>query len=279
MPDSEFEIETPAGRDQNPTPFATLVLVVLSIILIFSVGLLLSFWVQRRFSNPDLKAVVLSAELLLLIPELLYIGWKKLSFRKVFRLRPVSLQLLAASVVVTIGLVPLTDTLDRVLQNWIRMPAEMENLIKASFQFNNPLFFWIAFLSVTLFAGIFEEMLFRGFFQQVWERAFSPLPAIGISAILFAVVHFNPWWLIQILLLGILLGYIAYRSDSVVPGIFIHVLNNAIAFYFLRIPDQKMGWYLNNQAVRWYWLVFGLILFVTGFRWMLNLFGEVREWK
>ncbi|NOY78275.1 MAG: CPBP family intramembrane metalloprotease [Calditrichaeota bacterium] len=252
------------------TPGRTLILVLCSMLLVFGVGFALAMWIRIKSPNSDLRALVLSAELLLLVPEFIFLKWKKLSFRQAFRLRPVGWPVLAASILLTIGLIPISDAIDRIVQNWLVMPPEMENLIKESFRFNNPVYFWVAFLSATIFAGIFEEILFRGFFQKVWETYFSPAWAITVSAVLFAVVHLNPWWLFQILLLGVLLGYIAYRSDSVIPGIFIHVLNNAIAVVFLKIPDEKLGWYLKGETVRWPWLAGGLILFVVGFRWMME---------
>ena len=266
----DLQEETPVW---NPliTPRWALLMTACSILLIFGVGFGLSLWIRAKSVNPDLKAVVLSAELLLLVPEIIFLKLKRISFSEAFRLRPVSWQVLAASVLLTIGLIPISDAIDRVIQNWLIMPPAVEELIKQSFQFKNPLYFWIAFLSATFFAGIFEEMLFRGFFQKVWETYFSPAWAIAVSAILFAVVHLNPWWLFQILLLGILLGYIAFKSDSVIPGIFIHVLNNTIAVFFLKIPDEKLGWYLNEQTVRWYWLAAGIILFIAGFEWMMKL--------
>jgi len=252
------------------TPGRTLILVICSMLLIFGVGFGLAIWVRAKSTNPDLRALVLSAELLLLVPEIIFLKWKKFSFKRAFRLRPVGWPIVAASVLLTIGLIPISDAIDRIVQNWLVVPPEMEELIKESFRFYNPLYFWVAFLSATIFAGIFEEILFRGFFQKVWETYFSPAWAIAVSAVLFAVVHLNPWWLFQILLLGVLLGYVAFKSDSVIPGIFIHVLNNAIAVVFLNIPDERLGWYLKGETVRWYWLAGGMILFAVGFRWMME---------
>ncbi len=270
MTDPESRPEEMFVEKSLLTPGRALLLVVGSMLLIFGVGFGLSLWVRTKSANPDLKALVLSAELLLLVPEIIFLGWKRISFKRAFRLRPVGWPVVAASVLVTIGLIPISDALDRILQTWLVMPPEMEELIKESFRFNNPLYFWLAFLSATIFAGIFEEILFRGFFQKVWETYFSPAWAIAVSSILFAVVHLNPWWLFQILLLGILLGYVAFKSDSVIPGIFIHVLNNAIAVVFLKIPDERLGWYLKGETVRWYWLAGGIILFAAGFQWMME---------
>ncbi len=278
--------ETPhVAPQQDVRPLTALSLVLVSMLLIFGVGFLLALWVRRPGTPPDARAVIFAAEWLLLIPELGYLRWKKLSLVRVFRLNPVPVSLIAAAVVLTIGLVPLTDALDRLIEVWIPMPKDMEEMLKLSFDFHNPLFFYVAFFSATLFAGTFEEMLFRGFFQGVWERNFSAGWAIGISATLFALVHLNPWWLVQILILGILLGYIAFRSQSVIPGIFVHVLNNMIALFFLNLPEKGKNWYAVDGTVRWYWLALGIVLFAGAWTRMEKIWNRgkckevLQEWK
>ncbi len=268
-PETQVEPETQFVR-----PLTALALVFTSMLLIFGVGFLLTLWVRRPGANPDARALIFAAELLILLPEWIYLAWKKLNFVEAFRLRPVPLSLILAAIVLTLGLVPLTDALDRLIQIWIPVPKGMEEMLRLSFDFHNPIYFWLAFLAATLFAGMFEEMLFRGFFQGVWERTFSAGWAIGISATLFALVHLNPWWLVQILILGVLLGYIAFRSQSVIPGIFIHVLNNAIALLFFKLPGQGESWYSVGQNVRWYWLSLGIILFAVGFTWMRKIWEK-----
>ena len=255
-------------------PLTALALVTVSMLLIFGVGFLLTLWVRRPGANPDARAVIFAAELLLLIPELVYIGWKRLNFFEVFRLNPVPLSLIVAAIVLTVGLIPLTDALDRLIQVWIPVPKGLEEMLKLSFVFHNRFYFWLAFFSATLFAGTFEEMLFRGFLQGTWELYFSAGWAIGISATLFAVVHLNPWWLVQILILGLLLGYVAFRSKSVIPGIFVHVLNNTVALLFLKAPDKGENWYSTGPNVHWYWLVLGAILFLAGFVWMKKIWDK-----
>ena len=84
------------------------------------------------------------------------------------------------------------------------------------------------FIQMTLFAGIFEELMFRGAVLG-FLRKFGDRTAILISAFLFALIHGN---LIQIpfaFVLGLYLGYVACRTKNLLYPILIHAVNNGVA--------------------------------------------------
>ena len=84
------------------------------------------------------------------------------------------------------------------------------------------------FIQMTLFAGIFEELMFRGAVLG-FLRKFGDRTAILISAFLFALIHGN---LIQIpfaFVLGLYLGYVACRTNNLLYPILIHAVNNGVA--------------------------------------------------
>ncbi len=87
---------------------------------------------------------------------------------------------------------------------------------------------FVFFVQMTLVAGIFEELLFRGAVLGNLRR-FGDKTAILVSAFLFAVFHGN---LIQApfaFVLGLYLGYVACKTGNIVYSILIHATNNAIA--------------------------------------------------
>ncbi len=53
--------------------------------------------------------------------------------------------------------------------------------------------------------------------------------AVGVTAALFAAVHFVPAAIPVLAVYGLLLGLIRSRTDSIVPGAVAHALNNAVA--------------------------------------------------
>ena len=65
----------------------------------------------------------------------------------------------------------------------------------------------------------------------------KPRNAILISALIFGIVHFNPWQFIGAFLLGIVLGVVYFKTKSLLMSIFLHFFNNTIAAIMLKFCD------------------------------------------
>ena len=86
------------------------------------------------------------------------------------------------------------------------------------------------FLSIALIAPIAEEMLFRGGIEGfLLRRKIKPIIAILVSAIIFGVIHANPAQIFFATILGIIFGWMYYRTGSILPSIVGHVLNNTVS--------------------------------------------------
>lgn len=100
------------------------------------------------------------------------------------------------------------------------------------------------YVVVGLLAPLVEEMVFRGAILRALLTAFrSHWAAIAVSAALFAVVHGNPAQMPHAFLVGLLLGWMYYRTDSIVPGVAYHWVNNSIAYALYNImpaPDAPL---------------------------------------
>lgn len=94
-------------------------------------------------------------------------------------------------------------------------------------------------LSITLVAPVLEECLFRGAIEGHLLKKMKPWAAILISALLFGIVHMNPAQVAYASLIGIVLGWLYWRSGSVLPSIVAHVLNNTIAVIGMRYYDSE----------------------------------------
>jgi len=98
------------------------------------------------------------------------------------------------------------------------------------------------YLAIGIFAPVAEEMVFRGGILRSLLRLTNGRNcwmAIVFSALLFGVVHGNVAQGVNAFLLGLLLGWMYYRTDSIVPGILFHWVNNTIAFILFRLmPDM-----------------------------------------
>ncbi|WP_375769143.1 CPBP family intramembrane metalloprotease [Archangium gephyra] len=87
-----------------------------------------------------------------------------------------------------------------------------------------------SFVSVVLLAPLLEELLFRGIILDGLLKNHSPAKAIAGSAVLFGVIHLNIWQGIAGLLAGLFLGWVYWKTRSLVPCILIHATHNLLAF-------------------------------------------------
>ena len=62
----------------------------------------------------------------------------------------------------------------------------------------------------------------------------KPRNAIIISALVFGIVHFNPWQFIGAFLLGIVLGVVYFKTKSLLMSIFLHFFNNTIVVVMMK---------------------------------------------
>ena len=90
-------------------------------------------------------------------------------------------------------------------------------------------------LLICVFPAIMEEIAFRGLLQHWLEIAVRPTKAMLLSAILFAGLHFSLVSLPYLFLVGLLLGWMKYRTRSLYPSMLVHFLHNLtvvlIAYY------------------------------------------------
>lgn len=98
---------------------------------------------------------------------------------------------------------------------------------------------WLAFLMVGISAPVLEEVLFRGVILTGLLRNYRPWVAIGQSALLFGLFHFNPIQIVSAGIMGLLLGWMYYRTRSLLLCIIIHALNNLLALWANTHPTTK----------------------------------------
>jgi sodium transport system permease protein len=91
---------------------------------------------------------------------------------------------------------------------------------------------WVAVGVLALLPAICEELAFRGFILSGLEYQRRTRSAILLSALMFGFLHVLMSLFQQLFnatLLGVVLGLLAVRSRSLLPGIVFHFLNNALA--------------------------------------------------
>lgn len=121
--------------------------------------------------------------------------------------------------------------------SWMDLPDNLADQMKALA--HNPL----GVLSIAVVGPILEEVMFRGAIQGYMMRRFSnPWVGIFVAAIVFGLFHMNPVQILYASLIGVILGWMYYRTGSLIPVIIGHILNNSIAAVgmMLGVDDAEM---------------------------------------
>lgn len=87
--------------------------------------------------------------------------------------------------------------------------------------------FVLSLLAVGIIGPIFEEILFRGLVFGELRKITKVQVAIFIQALLFGIYHMNLVQGTYAFVIGILLGYVYYRSSSIISSIIVHVTINS----------------------------------------------------
>jgi membrane protease YdiL (CAAX protease family) len=76
-----------------------------------------------------------------------------------------------------------------------------------------------------------EELLFRGFFFRGFANAFGAWPAIILTSAAWAITHVQYQWFFvgEIFMLGMLFGWLRWRSGSTILTIALHAAVNGLA--------------------------------------------------
>ena len=95
----------------------------------------------------------------------------------------------------------------------------------------------LGFLFVVLLVPFYEEILFRGVFLSSCEKHMRFFIANSLQAFLFALLHQELKLIPFYFAFGYLAGYFRRKSQSLAPGISMHVTNNCLAFLSLLLKS------------------------------------------
>ncbi len=205
-------------------------------------------------------------EAIIIVPALFVTIQQRYSFVAVFRLRPVNLRTIQASILLGLGLTVVIDEFDRLFQLVLPMPEILRQAMEESLKIQTVSEFFIIVFSAVFLAAILEELLFRGFVQTSFEKTFDVTKAVMATAFLFAIIHLNPWWTVQFTLFGTILGVMAWKSNSVFPPMIVHFINNGTALAFSNTNPESIAWYLNGNHVNIFILLIAIFLTVFGMK-------------
>jgi len=99
----------------------------------------------------------------------------------------------------------------------------------------------VALLGVALLPGVGEELALRGLVQRGLEPRTGAVAAVGVTAVLFGLLHGEPVHAAGAAVLGVYLGSVVALSGSVRPAVLCHVANNAVATLGTALAWERVG--------------------------------------
>lgn len=126
----------------------------------------------------------------------------------------------------------LTTSLLSVVGQIITIPDEQQQI---GFANPNTLELVLAFAALVLVVPVAEELLFRGFIYRGIRKGFNFVITSLAVSLLFAVAHGQLNVGLDVFCLSLVLCYMREKTDSLWPGIILHGLKNAVAFFMIFI--------------------------------------------
>lgn len=122
-----------------------------------------------------------------------------------------------------------------------------------------------SFFVIGILAPLAEELVFRGaILRYLLDIRVNTWVAIILSAVLFSLAHLNPAQMVHAFLIGILLGWMYSKTDSIVPCLILHCFNNIASVFIMRMyPDPSLrliDLFGGNQHAVWMAVFFSLCL-------------------
>jgi membrane protease YdiL (CAAX protease family) len=176
---------------------------------------------------------IISLSVIMGLPAILIVLWiatrlSRTPFADYLALRWTSWRMLAAGVAGMVLLMVVWEVISRVAGRE-SSPGFMTDVLKTA-QADGAL--WLLVFAFCVAAPITEEFFARGFLYRGWSESFlGPGGAILLSSAVWTLMHMQYSWffLAQVFSIGMLLGYLRYRSNSTWLVVVLHGFNNLAA--------------------------------------------------
>jgi membrane protease YdiL (CAAX protease family) len=217
----------------NKDPFSNIAsaFLVFGIFILASIVVALPFGIIQNYIGPQFKSLINFLSYTLSMVLLLYITVKiRKSYFFSWEKVPAFVFLLCIPLVLSIGII-----LEPV-SNLIPMPVRIQKLFAD--MVTRDIF---SFLMIVIAALVLEELVFRGIILDGLLKRYSPQKAIFWSAFIFGLVHMNPWQFIGAFMVGSVMGWVYFKTRSLIPCILMHLVNNLAGFLFLFYSNDTTG--------------------------------------
>ena len=221
--------------------------------------LILMIWFFMSFALPSPTTFAEFAELALVTqlvviatPALLMTVMLTRSPRKTLLLNRPPWLAVPAALLLALLLHPVVAALQILVTRLYPVDSGIVELLAGLFKGEHPL--WQLLLVFAVAPAIAEELAFRGFILSGFRRSGHKWRAIVISSLFFGMTHGIFQQSLVAILLGVVIGYIAVQSGSILPAMLYHMLHNALRISLPQFASDaldrypRLDWLVQNVS-------------------------------
>ncbi|NQT65880.1 MAG: CPBP family intramembrane metalloprotease, partial [FCB group bacterium] len=207
------------------------------IIVYFVIMIIALYYIGGSWQLKDIMNGLIKTQLLIiLLPVILILRISKTDIKTALRLNYTNPLNFLLVLIAAVPLLLLAGILGQLINNIFPVSEAyleaLENLVTVQ---QNGL--WFTIFVVGVLPGICEEVMFRGFILSALRKK-GVWYGIILTAVLFGAFHLDPFRLLPAALLGIWLGFIAMKTNSLYVPILAHFAQNTITILITNYADK-----------------------------------------
>ena len=232
----KFMYRNSLKKDSNKIGLLLIIIEIISII----VSLIIGFLEYDNLKNSTYVFLYegLLSLLFFFIPSTVFILVNRLSFNDILPFKNTKKGLTPILVMFGFALCMAANLVSMLMSGFMQMIG-LNPSIDSSFETNSTLDIVLYFVIVAIIPALIEEYAFRGVIYGVLEK-YSKGLAIFVSSVLFAIFHGNFEQIFFVLPVAFIFGYARAVSNSMLPSIIIHCLNNATSVALTLMYENEM---------------------------------------
>ena len=244
-------------RDKEPTPNFTEAACCFVIIMLLQFGAMkfmqsaITDSGGTPFGTLMMKLLIVQQLAIIAAPAVLMGILLTTSVPRTFRLRLPNWRILAVAALLPLTLHPLTLELARSMQEWFfpPLPKSFQNVALTMKDSSQNI--WFVLMAFAMMPAVCEELAFRGFILSGFARSGRTWLAIGLSSLTFGLMHMIPQQVFNAALLGVVLGLIAVRGNSLIPCVVFHFAYNGLQV----VRERTDASVFDEYGLRWLFAV------------------------
>jgi membrane protease YdiL (CAAX protease family) len=232
------------------------------ILVYFVIMIIALYYIGGSWQIQDLmRGLVKTEVLLILLPVIVILRFSKTDIKKTLRLNYTNPMNFLLVIIAALPFLLLAGILGQII-NLIFPLSEtyLENL--QSLLSTDQTSIWMIIFVVGILPGICEEVMFRGFILSSLKKN-GFWHGIIFTAVLFGVFHLDPFRFLPVSLLGIWLGYLAWKTKSLYVPILAHIMQNSLAILITNYSDKfKFLDFIVKDGNIAYWVIIPAVIII-----------------